>query len=238
MNNKVFLMDYLGSDDLHAFNAWASTFADLDVDMPEDIKKRLSALIKAIHANGKKKKPISELIAFLAEHNHASPFRSSHFVFVMTEDIATHVHLLKHKVLVKHENAESARYKELKEDKFYLPEDWLQYGLIGKYWYGRLKESSIDTNKLYHQAIADLVHAGMPRSRAKESARYFKQYNSQLNVVRTLSFDGLRQLYEKRGEQSGSQLEVSELVGDMVAQVRAIPGNPFEHSLKAWGLCL
>lgn len=236
MNNEVILLDYLGSDELHAFNAWASTFAEFDVDMPEDIKKRLEALISAIHNNGKKKKSIPELINFLAEHGHASPFRSSHFVFLMTEDIATHIHLLKHKVLVKHENAESARYKELKEDKFYLPMDWLNYGKTGAYWFEKLKETSAYTNSLYHAALGELLNAGMPRNRAKESARFFKMYNSQLNVVRSISFDGIRQLHEKRGANSGSQVEVSGIVNQMVLQVQNIPGNPFEHSLKAWGL--
>lgn len=236
MNNQVDLIEYSGSDELHALNAWASTYLEAGIDMPDDIKSRVGTLVDSVINNGKRKRSIAEIIYFLGQERHTSPFRSSHFVFVMTEDIATHIHLLKHKVLVKHENSESARYKELKEDKYYLPNDWLDYGATGQYWYERLKESSAATNRLYHQAVEDFTAAGMPKERARESARYFKQYNSQLNVVRTLSFDGIRQLYEKRGSSSKSQLEVSKIVDKMVEQIAAIPGSPFEHSLKAWGL--
>lgn len=235
-SNKVTLIGYTGSDKLHVLNAWASTFLEAGIEIPDIIEERTDALVDFIEKNGKRKRTVPEIIQFLATETHSSPFRASHFILMMTEDVATHIHLLKHKVLIKHENAESARYKQLKEDKFYLPEDWLQYGSTGRYWYERLKESSIATNKLYHQAIGDLVNCGMPKARARESARYFKQYNSQLNVFRTISFDGLRQLHEKRGSGSASQLEVSELVDEIVRQVAAIPGNPFEHSLKAWGL--
>lgn len=235
-SNKVTLISYTGSDKLHVLNAWASTFLEAGIEVPNIIEERTDALVDFIEKNGKRKRTVPEIIQFLADEKHSSPFRASHFILMMTEDVATHIHLLKHKVLIKHENAESARYKELKEDKFYLPEDWLNYDTTGRYWYERLKESSVLTNAMYHQAIDELTKCGMPKARARESARYFKQYNSQLNVFRTISFDGLRQLHEKRGGDSRSQLEVSELVDEIVRQVAAIPGNPFEYSLKAWGL--
>lgn len=226
----------MGSDRAHAAAAWASTFLDLDLELPDDIHARTDALTNAILASGGKKRDVPGLLSFLAEHGHSSPFRSSMFLFAMTEDVATHIQLLKHHVAIYNENAESARYKELKEDKFYLPADWLDYGDQGQYWYRTLYDHAITGNALYHQALADLTAAGMPRDRAKETARYFKGYNSQINVIRSLSFDGLVQVWQKRGEHTKAQREVAAVVEAMVEQVRRIPGEPFKYSLEAWGM--
>ena len=43
--------------------------------------------------------------------------------FLVTTEMASHVQLIKHRIGVSF-NGESARYKELKEDKFYIPDDW------------------------------------------------------------------------------------------------------------------
>ena len=152
----------------------------------------------------------------------------------MTVELATHVQLLTHTVAIKHTNAESARYKELMEDKYYLPADWLDYGERAKALYERLKTHTELGNELYHEAILVLTEEGMPKERAKETARYAKGYNSQLNAVRSMSFDGLMQLWQKRGEHSPSQREIARVVEDMVQAVRDIPGNPFKHSLAAF----
>ena len=235
-SNNVTLIDFMGSDRTHAVNAWASTFLDLELDLPDDIHARTDALTDAILANGGRKRDVAGLLKFLADHGHSSPFRASKFLFAMTEDIASHIHLLKHHVAIEHENAESARYKELKEDKFYLPEDWLNYGDQGQYWYRMLYDHTITGNALYHEALADLTATGMPRDRAKETARYFKAYNTQINVMRSLSFDGLVQVWQKRGAHTKAQREVAAVVEAMVEQVRRIPGEPFKWSLEAWGM--
>ena len=134
------------------------------------------------------------------------------------------------------ENAESARYKELKEDKFYLPEDWLDYGNEGRYWYDMLWQHTENSNRMYHACLSALTRAGMPKNRAKETARYFKSYNSQINSVKIFSFDGLMQVYHKRKHGSGAQKEIADIVEQMVTEVKNIPGNPFAASLKAFGL--
>lgn len=130
----------------------------------------------------------------------------------------------------------SARYKELKEDKYYLPEDWLNFNEIGQKWYNKLKEQSEDNNKLYHECLNDLIKAGVPKNRAKESARFFKMYNSQLNSNKMFSFDGLLQVYKKRNLHSPSQLEIGMVVEQMIKEVKNIPGNPFKYSLDAFGI--
>ena len=69
--------------------------------------------------------------------------------FLVDTDIASHIHLLKHRISSL--NAESARYKELKEDKFYIPNDW------DKVWSEKLIEYTETGNHLYHSCIIDLT---------------------------------------------------------------------------------
>lgn len=232
-------MDYAGSDNSHAIAAWASTFLDADIDMPPDPKDRIDALIHSIQHSGKKVKTVPQLIAWLMDPSHdphTSPFRASYFQFITTTEIATHIQFLKHGVAMKGENAESARYKELKENKYYMPEDWLDFGRNGKELYQQLKEHTEWGNTMYHEAIKVLTESGMPKTRAKETARFFKTYNSQINSSKIFSFDGLMQVYFKRRIEKGAQKEISDILDMMVQEVRDIPGNPFRHSLKAFGL--
>lgn len=253
--NKVELIDYMGSDKLHSLAAWASTFAEFDMDMPDDIEDRIDVIVNHILNNGKRKRSIQDLLAFLAENEHTSPFRFSSFVFGMTTDIASHIQKLKHTVLLEAENGESARYKELMEDKFYLPEDWknIKYNksrfddeniggsktqLIwesGLKWTDILKKYTDLGNELYHNCLEDLTPI-LGKKRAKETARYFKTYNSQINTLNKLSFDGVVQFYYKRYDKTYVQNEIVDIAVSIVNLVKTIPNNPFEYSLKAFSL--
>lgn len=239
MENTVILVNHAGSDNSHAVAAWASTFLELGIELPPDPKDRIDALVHHIEHSGQKIRSAEALIAWLMDPSHdphTSPFRASFFHFMTCTDIATHIQFLKHCVAMLAENAESARYKELKEDKFYLPQDWLEYGDVGAYYLRQLQMHTERGNSIYHQALKDLIAAGMPKVRAKETARYFKGYNSQLNSSKTFSFDGLMQVYFKRRESKGAQREISLILDKMIEEVRNIPGEPFKHSLKAFGL--
>ena len=235
-SNKTIIVGHYGGDNTHAVAAWSSTFLDLDINMPKDINMRVDAIINHIINNSPRIRDVKGLLEYLAKNSHTSPFRFSTLHFVTTTEISTHIQFLKHSVALGAENAESARYKELKEDKFYLPEDWLDYGAIGERWYNILKNATETQNSLYHQCINELIESGMPRNRVKESARFFKTYNSQLNSNKIMSFDGFLQIYFKRNIDTPSQLEIGEIVEDMLEQIKNIKGNPFKHSLKAFGL--
>jgi len=100
MKNSVELLGYYGSDEVIACSAWTSTSRDLT----EDKKARVGKLIDMLWSQG-----------------HETPFEKGVVHFLVNTDIASHIHLLKHRVTSL--NAESARYKELKEDKYYIPED-------------------------------------------------------------------------------------------------------------------
>lgn len=245
--NSVELIDYMGSDKLHSLAAWASTFAEFDLDLPDNIENRVDIIVNHILNNGKKKRSIQELLEFLSENEHTSPFRFSSFVFACNTDIATHIQKLKHRVILEAENGESARYKELMEDKFYLPEDWniqiekflephsgITY-LEGQTWKDVLEGQTKIANNLYHEALKQLIPI-LGKKRAKETARYFKTYNSQINTLNKLSFDGVMQFYYKRHDKSYVQNEIANLAIDMVNCIKSIPNNPFAFSIKAFKL--
>ena len=247
--NKVELLDYMGSDNSHAVAAWASTFFELGIELPRNPKIRVDQIVDHILSKSKKMRSIEDLLNYLADNDHESPFRMSGFVFGMTTDIATHIQKLKHAVILEAENAESAKYKELKEDKFYLPEDWfdvvpdnkknIKY-LLGypqeEYldWFHALELYSELGNKLYHEALKDL-RPKLGDKRAKETARYFKTYNSQLNSVNKFSFAGVMNFYSKRTV-SFAQEEIKNVATQMVKAIHEIPGEPFKQSLKAFKL--
>ena len=236
MENRAILMGYYGGDKTHALAAWSSTFMDLEIEMPDQMDMRVDAVIEHILTNSKKIRDVKGLLNYLAQEGHNSPFRFSTLHFVTTTEIATHIQFLKHSVALEAENAESARYKELKEDKFYLPEDWKELGQTGVNWYETLKRQSEVNNSLYHDCLADLVKAGMDKARAKESARFFKMYNSQLNSNKKMSFDGFLQIYFKRNLKTHSQLEIGDVVEQMLQEIKNIEGNPFKYSLEAFSL--
>lgn len=244
--NSVELIGYMGSDKSHCLAAWASTYAEFNVEMPDNIEDRVDVIVNHILNNGKRKRSIEELLEFLAQNNHTSPFRFSAFTFAATTDIATHIQKLKHRVIFEAENGESARYKDLKEDKFYLPKDWEGIMCTKEItgfpnatdhdWMELLRYYTDLGNTLYRAALKDLVPT-LGKKRAKETARYFKTYNSQINTLNRLSFDGIVQFYHKRHDKTYVQDEIADLAIEMVNCIKNIPNNPFKHSLKAFNLC-
>ena len=104
MENSVVLIDYMGGDNLHAVNAWASTFLELGLELPDDIHARTDALTDAIQAQGARKRNAPDLLNYLAKNGHTSPFRASKLIYGMTIETATHTQLLTHTVAIEHTN--------------------------------------------------------------------------------------------------------------------------------------
>ena len=222
MNNTVELIGHYGSDEIIACSAWTSTSRDLT----DEKKERIPALIKNLWENG-----------------HETPFEKGTVHFLINCDIASHIHLLKHRISSL--NAESARYKELKEDKFYLPEDWngLEVKTLNhvdehffryyKTWKEILEGYAEIGNRLYHDCLKDLTPL-LGRKRAKESTRYFKTYNSQIQsdvMFNMRSFANFLKLRKSKH----AQKEIHEIAYMMVEAVKNIEGNPFKHTLIAFG---
>ena len=217
--NSVELIGHYGSDEVIACSAWTSTSREIT----EEKRQRIPTLIEMLWSNG-----------------HETPFEKGHVHFLVNCDIASHIHLLKHRI--SSVNAESARYKELKEDKTYIPNDWKGarvLSLLGAdpsmTWDRLLKIYTDLGNAYYHACVKDLEPL-LGRKRAKESARFFKMYNSQINSNKMMSFDGFVQIYKKRNLLSPSQREIANVVEQMLDEIKSIPNNPFEYSLKAFNL--
>lgn len=227
--NTVELIGYYGSDEVHAQSAWTSTSRDLTEDKIVRIPK---------------------LLNMLADDGHHTPFEKSSLHFLVNVDQATHIHLLKHRIGCSI-NGESARYKELKEDKTYIPKDWNGLQLSEDLfvndgfeeikwrkgiddWDIVLRDFSVLSNALYHDCIEDLTPI-LGRKRAKESARFFKTMNSQITMDIMFNWRSFAHFQGLRNSEH-AQLEVRELAQQMLELVKNIEGNPFEQTIKAFKL--
>jgi thymidylate synthase (FAD) len=222
--NTVELIGYYGDDRVHASSAWTSTSREI---------------------TSEKEQRIPDLLRMLASEGHHTPFEKSSLHFLVNVDQATHIHFLKHRIGVSI-NGESARYRELKEDKTYIPDDWKietlnGTDLIGGYKQGaRLKWDSIlekhteKSNELYHMCLEELTSV-LGRKRAKESARFFKTFNSQITMDIMFNWRSFAHFQGLRNSEH-AQAEVRELAEKMLDLVKNIPGNPFEQTIKAFKL--
>lgn len=204
--NSVELLGYYGSDIVHAQSAWTSTSRDLTEDKLERIDK---------------------LLKMLASEGHHTPFEKSALHFLVNVDQATHIHLLKHRIGVSI-NGESARYKELKEDKMMIPSEW------SNTWKNKLTDYANEGNKLYHEALEYFTPI-LGRKRAKESARFFKTMNSQITMDVMFNWRSFYHFQKLRNDEN-SQKEVRLLAEEMLRLVKNIDGNPFEKTIEAFKL--
>jgi len=219
VDNKVELLGYYGSDEVIACSAWTSTSRNLT----DEKRGRIQRLIEMLWING-----------------HETPFEKGSVHFLVDTDIASHIHLLKHRISSL--NAESARYKELKEDKYYIPEDWNDIMVSNwpddgfasfrvQSWTDVLKNYTELGNELYHQCIADLEPV-LGRKRAKESARFFKTYNSQIQADVMFNMRSFANFIQLRNSEH-AQKEIREIAQQMWDLVATIEGEPFKFTLEA-----
>jgi thymidylate synthase (FAD) len=205
-NNIVELVGYYGSDETHAMSAWTSTSRDLT----EEKRGRIDKLLK-----------------MLAEAGHHTVFEKSSLHFLITSDVATHIQFLKHRIGVSI-NAESARYKELKDDKFYIPQDWPEEEVQR---YVAHMEVCLEQ---YHKTLERLVEAGISRKRAKESARFYLPYGNQITMDVMFNWRSFHHFLSLRAKPD-AQREIAWLADDMLELVAGIEGNPFKHTISAFG---
>jgi len=202
--NKVELIGYYGSDKTIALSAWTSTSRDLDK---------------------KKEERIPELLKMLWSNGHETPFEKGIVHFLVDTEIASHIHILKHRISSL--NAESARYKELKEDKMYIPDDW------PKEWQDKLIDFTNKSNQLYHESLRELEPI-LGRKRAKESSRFFKTYNSQIAGDVSFNMRSFANFLSLR-DSKHAQKEIREVANEMRVLVEKIDGNPFKETMKLIG---
>ena len=228
MSNKVELISWHNGDRGIARAAWTST--NIDVDSKTDLQIE-DLIVNKLWNNGTGKP-------------HKTPFERGIVEFNITCEQASHIHMIKHRLA--NINGESARYKELKEDKFYLPEDWWEIRVTPDVkddleypqeeymdWFHALELYTELGNKLYHKALAQLTPI-LGRKRAKESARFFKTMNSQLTLSVMMNMSCFQNFVTLRADDA-AQKEIHEIADMMVEAVKNIEGNPFKHTLIAFG---
>ena len=91
-----------------------------------------------------------------------------------------------------------------------------------------------DANELYHRCLEELTPI-LGRKRAKESARYFKTFNSQITIDVMFNWRSFYHFLQLRNSEH-AQKEVQKLAQEMLDQVKNIEGNPFEKTIKAFKL--
>lgn len=203
-NNSVELIGYYGSDLTHALSAWTSTKRDLT----EEKISRVDALLK-----------------MLGDENHGTPFEKSMLHFLVDAETASHIHMIKHRIGVS-VNGESARYKELKADKYHLPRDWPQDEQA------RLEQWCFKAFEEYHTCLQRLLAAGFDRKRAKESARFYLPYANSLTLDVSFNWRSFMHFQYLRNSPH-AQLEIREIAQQMLQLVKEI--GVFKLSLEAFG---
>lgn len=222
MNNSVQLLGTYGGDVEHALSAWTSTYRDLT----DEKRARIPALLRK-----------------LATEGHHTPFEKSTLHFLVRVDTATHIHLLKHRIGVSI-NAESARYKELKHDGGYVPSDWTSSsGMSSEQcdklraldeWAEKLAVHLEKSQALYHKGLEELTPL-LGRARAKESARFFLPYATQVTMDVSFNARSFAHFYKLRASEH-AQKEIREVAEEMARLVLEVEGNPFRDSFAFLGI--
>ena len=202
--NSVHLIGHYGGDMEHALSAWASTLHEITAE---------------------RRGRVGPFLRQLAEAGHHTPFEKSMLHFAVTTEIATHIQILKHRIGVSF-NAESARYKELRDDKFYVPEDWSDESK------NELKSLLELCSRSYHRILAR-EEKNVGRKRAKESARFALPYAMQYTADVSFNFRSFMHFCGLRVS-SHAQKEIRDLASNMLTQVALLPERPFEHSIRAF----
>lgn len=199
-------MEFIGSDETHALSAWTSTSRELDDE---------------------KRARIPAMLARLAKDGHETPFEKSSLHFLVTGEIASHIHMLKHRIGVSI-NCESARYKELKDDKYYLPVDWPADEQF------ELEQHCLQSFQRYHACLARLTPI-LGRKRAKESARFYLPYATQLVFDVMFNFRSFVHFQRLRNDkEEHAQLEIRSISQRMLNLIKDT--KQFPHTIAAFGL--
>ncbi len=204
--NKVELVGHYGNDALVCCAAWTSIQRDLTTEKQDVERQR-------------------KLLTALAKDGHHTPWERPYLHFQVSCETASHIHILKHRVGIS-ANGESARYRELKADKYHVPQDW------PKEEQDLLKSHILRSFEAYHSCLARLIAGGMDRKRAKESARFYLPYANSLVLDLSMTMRAFFHLQGLRNSEH-AQLEIREISQQMLELVRATGSFPL--SLQAFG---
>jgi thymidylate synthase (FAD) len=177
------------------------------------------------------------LIKFLVEHKHTSPFRHAQLQFRIQCQIYIERQLFKHQVGWS-ANSISGRYVDF-SDSYELPKQ-LRYqskdskqgsaGDIPEYENSMLLIKMRELIEKSKDLYEELVQAGV----SKEQCRIILPLCLETTFVWTGSMLAFLHLCELRLKPD-AQKETRDVVEEMLKQVKSIEGNPFEHTIDAFG---
>lgn len=158
--------------------------------------------------------------ARLVNDGHLNPLEHCGASFLLEVDDATHVQLVRKRVGISF-NVQSRRYSEDRTDRYYIPADLPQPAQE------RLRAHLERSAELYHNLAAELGEAGVPRSRAKETARYAQPKAAMVRIYTSANLKALLDLAIAR-DHGSAQAEIREVVQRMLALVEPA----FPHAVR------
>ena len=209
----VELLDYFGND-LMVVNAARVSFGKQKQKMDEnDIK----------------------LIKYLLDHKHVAPFRHPQFQFRITCPIYVERQLFKHQVGLS-ANSISGRYVDF-SDNYTRIKKWRKQSKSSKQGSEGVIEKQDIASMIEHEVIENckqaynsLLQIGV----SKEQARTILPLSLNTTFIWTGSLLAFKHLFDLRLKQD-TQQETMEIAAQMLELVKNIEGQPFQHTLKAWG---
>jgi thymidylate synthase (FAD) len=176
-----------------------------------------------------------KLINYLVKHGHTSPFRHCSLQFRINCPIYVERQLFKHQVGWA-ANSISGRYVDF-SDTYTTVTEWRKQSTSSK----QGSEGVIDNQEMASIIEADIIERCrgayeklIELGVSKEQARTILPLNLNTTFIWTGSFQAFIHLCNLRLKPDAQQ-ETREVVAEMLECVKNIEGNPFQHSLVAFG---
>lgn len=176
-----------------------------------------------------------KLINYLVKHGHTSPFRHCTLQFRINCPIYVERQLFKHQVGWA-ANSISGRYVDF-SDTYTTVTEWRKQSTSSK----QGSEGVIENQELASIIEADIIERCkgayeklIELGVSKEQSRTILPLNLNTTFIWTGSFQAFIHLCNLRLKPDAQQ-ETREVVAEMLECVKNIEGNPFQHSLAAFG---
>ena len=211
---KVELIDYFGGDSMVVSTARVS------------YQKEASNYTEEQNA---------KLINYLYKHKHTSCFRHPQLQFRVRCSLYVERQLFKHQVGIS-VNSISGRYVDF-SDSYYYIDEWRKQSKSSK----QGSEGLIDNQDIAHTIQDEVIEFCKAKYKelleldvAKEQARSVLPLSLETEFIWTGSFLAFMHLCNLRIKDD-VQKETKDVAEQMLELVKNIEGNPFEHTIKAWG---
>jgi thymidylate synthase (FAD) len=176
-----------------------------------------------------------KLINYLVKHGHTSPFRHCSLQFRINCPIYVERQLFKHQVGWA-ANSISGRYVDF-SDTYSTVTEWRKQSASSKQGSEGVVENQLACKHIEQRVIDTCREAYsmlLSLGTSKEQARTILPLNLNTTFIWTGSFQAFVHLCNLRLKPDAQQ-ETREVVAEMLECVKNIEGNPFQHSLAAFG---